>query len=167
MKKTTDDFTCIGKIINTHGLKGELKIEPYTSNVKRFSDLSDVYIGKDLLNYKIKKVRYSKFVYITLEDNEDINKVLPLKTQYIYIPDDERMNLDEDEFFVSDLIGKKVFDLEGNYVGILKDVYEYPANDVFAVETDDKKIIQIPAVKDFVKSIDENIIVELIEGIIL
>lgn len=93
--------------------------------------------------------------------------MLPLKTQYIYIPDDERMNLDEDEFFVSDLIGKKVFDLEGNYVGILKDVYEYPANDVFAVETDDKKIIQIPAVKDFVKSIDENIIVELIEGIIL
>lgn len=167
MKKTIDDFTCIGKIINTHGLKGELKIEPYTSNIERFSDLSEVYVGNNLVKYKIKKVRYAKFVYITFDENEDINKVLPLKTQNIYIPDDERINLDKDEFFISDLIGKKVFHLNGKYIGILNDIFEYPANDVFVVETEDKKIIQIPAVKEFVKSIDDDIIVDLIEGMIL
>lgn len=168
MKKTIDDFTCIGKIINTHGLKGELKIEPLTSNIKRFSDLERVFVGKDLEIYDVKKVRYAKgFVYLTFLDNEDIDSALKLKTKDIYIPNDERIDLPEDEFFISDLIGKDVYDLEKKYVGVVKDIYEYPANDVLVIENQSGREIQIPFVKEFIKSINEVVTVDLIEGMII
>lgn len=167
MKKTIDGFTCIGKIINTRGLKGELKILPLTSNEKRFSLLSTVYVGDNLEEYHIKNVRYDKFIYLTFVDNEDINKVIGLKNQNIYIHDEDRYELREDEYFISDLIGKEVYDLNKNFVGRLKDIYEYPANDIFIVENKNGDIIQIPAVKEFVKSINDVIIVDLIEGMIL
>lgn len=168
MKKTIDDFTCIGKIINTHRLKGELKIEPLTSNIKRFSDLDRVFVGKDLEIYDVKKVRYAKgFVYLTFLDNEDIDSGLKLKTKEIYIPTDERIDLPEDEFFISDLIGKDVYDLDKKYVGVVKDIYEYPANDVLVIENQEGKEIQIPFVKEFIKSINEIVVVDLIEGMII
>ncbi len=168
MKKTIDDFTCIGKIINTHGLKGELKIEPLTSNIKRFSDLDRVFVGKDLEIFDVKKVRYAKdFVYLTFVDNEDIDSALKLKTKNIYIPNEERIDLPDDEFFISDLIGKDVYDLDKKYVGVVKDIYEYPANDVLVIEVKKGNEIQIPFVKEFIKSINEVIVVDLIEGMVI
>ena len=87
MKNIKDSITCIGKIINTHGIKGELKVEPYTFDKKRFSKLNSVFIGNDLREFFIKKVRVNDFVYITFEGFEDINLVLNLKGSAIYIKD--------------------------------------------------------------------------------
>lgn len=167
MKNIKDSITCIGKIINTHGIKGELKVEPYTFDNKRFSKLKSVYVGDDLKEFLIKKVRVNNFVYITFEGFENINDVLNLKGLEIYIKDEDRLDLEEDQYYISDIIGKKVYDTEDNYIGILKNVLEYPANDVFIIESDDKSIYQIPAVKEFIKKIDSTITIKLIEGMIL
>ena len=167
MKNIKDSITCIGKIINTHGIKGELKVEPYTFDNKRFSKLKSVYVGNDLKEFLIKKVRVNNFVYITFEEFENINDVLNLKGLEIYIKDEDRLDLEEDQYYISDIIGKKVYDTEDNYIGILKNVLEYPANDVFIIESDDKSIYQIPAVKEFIKKIDSIITIKLIEGMIL
>ena len=167
MKNIKDSITCIGKIINTHGIKGELKVEPYTFDNKRFSKLKSVYVGNDLKEFLIKKVRVNNFVYITFEGFENINYVLNLKGLEIYIKDEDRLDLEEDQYYISDIIGKKVYDTEDNYIGILKNVLEYPANDIFIIESDDKSIYQIPAVKEFIKKIDSIITIKLIEGMIL
>lgn len=167
MKKTNNNKTCIGKIINTHGIKGELKIEPYTFDINRFSKLESIYVGEDLEVFYIKKVRTNNFVYLVFKDNENINNVEHLKGRFIYIDDDDRLELSEDQYYVSDLIGKEVYDTSDNYIGILKDVLEYPANDIFLIESDDKKIYQIPAVKEFIKSVDSVIKIKIIEGMIL
>lgn len=167
MKNIKDSITCIGKIINTHGIKGELKVEPYTFDNKRFSKLKSVYVGNDLKEFLIKKVRVNNFVYITFEGFENINDVLNLKGLEIYIKDEDRLDLEEDQYYISDIIGKKVYDTEDNYIGILKNVLEYPANDIFIIESDDKSIYQIPAVKEFIKKIDSIITIKLIEGMIL
>ena len=167
MKNIKDSITCIGKIINTHGIRGELKVEPYTFDNKRFSKLKSVYVGDDLKEFLIKKVRVNNFVYITFEGFENINDVLNLKGLEIYIKDEDRLDLEEDQYYISDIIGKKVYDTEDNYIGILKNVLEYPANDIFIIESDDKSIYQIPAVKEFIKKIDSIITIKLIEGMIL
>lgn len=167
MKNIKDSITCIGKIINTHGIKGELKVEPYTFDKKRFSILKKVYVGKDLKEFSIKRVRVNNFVYLTFEGFENINDVLNLKACEIYIKDEDRLALQDDQYYISDIIGKKVYDTEDNYIGILKDVLEYPANDIFIIESEDKSIYQIPAVKEFIKKIDSTITIKLIEGMIL
>ncbi|MBU5669006.1 ribosome maturation factor RimM [Peptoniphilus sp. MSJ-1] len=167
MKKINNNKTCIGKIINTHGIKGELKIDPYTFDTNRFSKLDRVYVGDDLEKFYIKKVRTNNFVYLVFKDNENINNVEHLKGSFIYIDDEERLELSKDQYYVSDLIGKEVYDTSDNYIGILKDVLEYPANDIFLIESEDKEIYQIPAVKEFIKSVDSVIKIKIIEGMIL
>lgn len=165
--KKINNKTCIGKIINTHGIKGELKVEPYTFDINRFSELDSVYIGEDLKEFYIKKVRVNKFVFITFKDYENINDVEYLKGSNIYICDEDRLELKENQYYISDIIGMKVYDICDNYIGILKEVREYPANDIFVVENNDKELYQIPAVKEFIVSIDSVITVKLIEGMIL
>ena len=167
MKNIKDSITCIGKIINTHGIKGEVKVEPYTFDKNRFSKLKSVFVGNDLEEFFIKKVRVNDFVFLTFDGHENINDILHLKGSEIYIRDEDRLELKEDQYYISDLIGKEVYDTENNYIGLVKDILEYPANDIFIVEGKDKEIYQIPGVKEFIKKIDSTITIKLIEGMIL
>lgn len=167
MKNIKDSITCIGKIINTHGIKGELKVNPYTFDKNRFSKLKSVFIGEDLKEFFIKKVRVNDFVYLSFEGYENINDVLNLKGLNIYIKDEDRLELEDDQYYVSDLIGKEVYDTDGNYIGVLKEILEYPANDIFVIEGKDKETYQVPGVKEFIKKIDSTITIKLIEGMIL
>lgn len=167
MKNIKDSITCIGKIINTHGIKGEVKVEPYTFDKNRFSKLKSVFVGDDLEEFFIKKVRVNDFVFLTFTGYENINDVLYLKGSEIYIRDEDRLELKEDQYYISDLIGKEVYDTDGVFIGLVKDILEYPANDIFIVEGKDKEIYQIPGVKEFIKKIDSTITIKLIEGMIL
>lgn len=168
--KKINDYTIIGKIINTRGIRGDLKVFPMTSVIKRFSDLDYVFLGEQLDKYEIAKVSYdNKFVYLTFKGFEDINKVLKLKEQFIYIEDQNRIKLDKDTFFISDLISCKVYDTENNFIGELIDVMEVPANDVYVIRGKDNNEILIPAVKKFIKSVDVSekiIVIDPIEGML-
>lgn len=168
MKKLSD-YTAIGKIINTRGIKGEVKIFPMTSVFKRFSDLKSVYIGEDLTLYEISNVKYdNRFVYLKFKGYDNINDVIRLKENNIYIKDEERIPLDDDTFFISDLIGCKVYDMTNAYIGEVKDVIENPIHDLYVVVNNNKESL-IPAISIFVKKVDIDkkvIKIDPIEGLI-
>lgn len=168
--KKINDFTIIGKIINTRGIRGEVKIDPMTSVIKRFSDLDYVFIGEELNKCGIEKVSYDKrFVYLKFKEFSNINEVLKFKDELIYIEDENRIKLDEDTFFISDLISCKIYDTEKNYIGELVDVMEIPANDVYVIKGLNNEEYLIPAVKKFVKNVnitDKIIIIDPIEGML-
>lgn len=164
------DYTIIGKIINTHGIKGDLKIYPLTDSLDRFFHLEKVYIGDSKEEAIIKEVNVHKgFVLLRFKNLENINDVLKYKEQFIYVDDENRVKLQENQYFISDLIGCKVLLLDGKELGLLIDVLQGGANDVYVVSTQEKKEFLIPAVSEFIKivDIDNNLIViDPIEGMI-
>lgn len=162
-------YTAIGKIINTHGIKGELKIYPLTVDTDRFKSLKVAYIGKEKLKVNIVGVKYNKDMPILkLNEFNNINEVLKFKEEYLYVDDDNLVTLPEGRHFVFDLVDCKVEDMNGDFIGIIKDIIENPSNDVYVIVKDDKEYL-VPAVKEFVKDIDiDNKLIRIdpIEGMI-
>lgn len=168
MKKLSE-CTIIGKIINTRGIKGEVKIFPLTSSVHRFSDLITVFIGKNLEEFEVSNVSYDdRFVYLKFKNIDNINDVLRFKDEFLYIDDADRIELEKNTFFINDIIGCKVFDLNDNELGEIRDVIENPVNDLYLLKSETGESL-IPAVSQFVKKIDIDnkiIVIDPIEGLI-
>ncbi|MFY9285444.1 MAG: ribosome maturation factor RimM [Tissierellaceae bacterium] len=165
------EFTIIGKITNTHGIKGEVRVYPLTDNIERFSDLDKVYIGEAKRQASVKTVKYHKGLAILgFEEFDNINQVLDFKDQYLYIDDEDRIVLPEDRYFIFDLIGCEVFDMANKSFGHIVDVILNMGNDVYVIKNHkgDKEYL-IPAVKEFIKTIDidkKKIVIDPIEGMI-
>lgn len=166
--KNLNNYTVIGQIINTRGIKGELKVLPLTSRNERFNNLENVYIGDDLIHQKVRKVQITeRFVYLFFDGLNNINDVEKFKTYYIYVSDEDKIELEEGEYFISDIIGCEVYKTDGQLVGEVVDLIENPANDVYVVKGDKEYLI--PQVSEFVKDIDvksKKIIIEPIEGML-
>lgn len=143
----------VGKIINTCGLKGEIKIFPTTDDIKRFNDINTVFIKEN--KYSISSLRYNKnFVYLFLKDIDTIDKAQKFKGQEMFIDETELRELADDEYMIDDLIGLDVYVDDKKY-GTVSDVLNYSANDVLTVKRDiDSKEIMIPMVKEFIKKVD-------------
>lgn len=165
------DFTSIGKIINTHGIKGEVKIYPLTDDVNRFKELKTAFIGPNKDKVTIKTVKFQKnLVILKFDEFNDINEVLKYKDTSICVDEENLVELPEDHYFIFDLIGLKVYDMASTFIGELKDVIEGRSNDVYIIRNEelDKEYL-IPAVGAFIKEIDieENkMIIDPIEGMI-
>ena len=105
------DYIVVGKIINTHGIKGELKIYPYTDDIKRFSKIKEVYIGENKLCFETESAKYHKnMVLLKLKKFSNINDVLFLKEEFVYIDEKEKVELPKDNYFIYELIGCEVFE---------------------------------------------------------
>jgi len=149
----------IAKIVNAVGLKGEVKVYNYSDVRERFEELDEIIISskKHESVKKIRNVRYQgNMVILSLEGIDDRNKAEAVKDFDVYITEDDLRELPEDTFYVRDLIGMKVID-EGEYgeIGTLKDVLQNTSQDVYVVRTADGRDVLIPAVKDFIKSVDQ------------
>ena len=153
-----------GKIVNTHGIRGEVRIQPWTSEPDFLCSFKKIYIDGE--KYKLKNPRVQKECIIASIDGvSTIDDAILLKNKIIYI-DRKDAKLDKDEFFVQDLIGLPVLDADtGKELGTLKDVLPLPAGDVY--EVSGEREILIPAVPQFIieKNVDAGYIkVRLIEG---
>lgn len=162
----------IGKIVNTHGIKGELRIMPTTDEPKRFSQLKQIMIDNknQLTEYDIETVRYHKnFVLLKLKGINDINIAEHFKGSSIKIHRKEGLPLGKDEYYISDLYGLKVYTEEERYLGELVDVIATGSNDVYVVKHPEKpKELLLPAIKQVIKEIDlkaQKIKVHLLEGL--
>lgn len=161
----------IGKIVNTQGIKGVVRIVPMTDDIKRFELLKNVYVcGKTDEVYEIENVSYHKqFVLLKFKGVDDMTQAeLKLKNKLIKIDDNEALPLDEDEYYIRDLMGCEVVTLEGEVLGKVKDILFTGANDVYVVDNDGKDIL-IPATKNCVQEIDiqnKKITIELLKGLI-
>lgn len=165
----------IGQIVNTHGVRGAVKVVPFTDDMTRFEDLEWVYVKKEnqdqLEKYNISRVQYhrNKFVLIRFKDVFTVEDAEKFKNALIIIDRDMAIELPEDTYFICDLIGLKVNTLDGRTLGNIVDVISTGANDVYVVKDASEKEILLPAIKDVVKVIDiENnfMLVELLEGLI-
>lgn len=167
-----EEYLEIGQIVNTSGLKGFLKVIPLTDDITRFEDLKTVYIQekKDLVEFKIQEVKYSKnMVLLKLEGIDDIGEAEKFKNSYIKINRKDAVELEEDSYFIVDIIGCKVFTDENEFLGKVIDVFQTGSNDVYTVKNNEDKEILLPAIEDVIKDIDianKKIVVKLMDGLI-
>lgn len=143
----------IGKIINTHGIKGEVKVYPLTDDVTKFKKLKNVLIdGKErtIVGVKFQKDR----VILKIEGIDTMNDAETYKEKYIEIFRSSEPQLDEDTYYIVDLIGCDVFDTDDVELGKIFDVISTPSNDVYWIK--EPKELLIPVLKDIVLDIDIN-----------
>lgn len=162
----------VGQIVNTFGIKGEVKVTPFTDNINRFDDLKKVYVKtkKEDKLYKVENVRYHKnMVLLKLEGIDNPEQAELLKNAFIEIDREDAVPLKEGQFFIADLIGLEVYTDEGKLLGKVDDIYNTGANDIYVVKDELGKQILLPGIKDVIKEVDletEKIIVHLIPGLI-
>lgn len=162
------EYIYIGNIVNTHGIKGEIRIISYFEHKdKVFIPNNYIYIGDNLARYQITSYRRHKnYDMITLDGYNNINQVLPLLKQKVYIKRDE-LSLNDNEYCYNELIGFDVFVGEVKQ-GLVKDVYLIDqVRRIMEIDTK-KNIVKIPVHNDFIKKVDiknKKIILEVPEGL--
>ena len=162
----------IGQIVNTFGIKGFVKVKPFTDDMKRFEELKTIFIVKHkaMIEMEIEEVKYQQYVVLLkLKGIEDINMAEKYKGCYIKIRRENARKLPKDTYFIADLIGLDVYAEDGKLLGKVEDVYNNKSNDIYVIKDELGKQILLPNIKDVIKQIDienEKIIVHLLEGLI-
>lgn len=161
----------VGQIVNTQGLKGEVRVYPFTDDINRFDDLKEFYLGKDLnTTCEVEKVRYKgNMVIMKIKNIDTVEMAEKLRNKFMYVSRENGRELEEDEYFISDMIGIDVYTVDGNLVGKLDDVLQYSANDVYVVKGPEGQEYMIPAIMKFVPTIDMNerkMIIDPIKGML-
>lgn len=167
------EYLEIGQIVNTQGLKGEVRIYPYTDDMKRFDELKKIYVEIDnkKIRLDIKSVRYYKNLVIAKFNNIDtIEEAMKYKGKYIFIDEEDKIDLPEDTYYIADLIDCMVVNKDtDDLVGQVVDVFSTKANDVYVVKNEEGREILIPAIKNVIVSIDvksKRIIINNLEELI-
>lgn len=165
-----EQFFQVGVITTTHGIRGEVKVFPTTNDPERFRKLKNVILAseKERFPAEIQGVRFSKqFVIVKFRGIDDINEVETYKGRQILVPREDAVRLEQDEYYIADLLGMDVVTDEGE-TGVLKDVIETGANEVYVVELDGFGEVLIPAIKDCILDVDVeagSMRVHLLEGL--
>ena len=163
-------FLECGKIVNTHGVKGAIQLESWCDTPADLASLKKVFLkkGGEYACHKVKKASvFKQFVLMEIDGVNDIDAAMLLKGTVVYADRDD-ISIDEDAFFIADIIGLDVIDLEsGEKIGTLSDVLNLGASDLYEIKTANGKKL-IPAVPEFIKEVDleKGIFVSLIEGIL-
>lgn len=166
------EYIEIGQIVNTNGLKGVVKVNPFTDDISKFEDLKYVYIQlkNELKKVKIEQVRYNKNqVLLKLEGIDSIEKAEKYRNFYLKAEKESQEDLGEDTYYIVDLIGLDVYSDKNEYLGKIEDVFPTGSNDVYVVKDNLGKQILIPAIADVVKEVDlknKKMIINLIPGLI-
>ena len=162
----------IGQIVNTFGIKGFVKVNPWVNDVTRFDDLKKVYIKirKELKTLEIEEVKYHKNqVLLKFKGVETVEQAEMLRNAILEIDRKDAFPLEEGEYFIADLLESEVYTDEGEKLGILEDIFNTGSNDIYVVKNELGKSILLPRIKEVFKEIDvenKKIIVHLIEGLI-
>jgi 16S rRNA processing protein RimM len=165
------EYLDIGKIINTHGVRGEVKVLPLTDDVSRYQLLKEVIIERKgkMEQYAIDSVRVHKGnVLLKLKGVDNMEQAELLRNAVLKVHRNDAVKLPKDSYFICDIIGLNVFDSKGQALGAIKDVLKTGSNDVYIIDYKGKEVL-IPALKTVVKNIDieaGTMVVDLPEGII-
>jgi 16S rRNA processing protein RimM len=145
------EFLAVGQIINTHGLKGEVKVYPLTDDLRRFRKLKEVLIDGKVVKLTWCKLQ-AQLVILKLEGVDSIEQAIKYKDKYIEVKREDAVELSEGEFFIADIIGCTVVDENGTELGTVHDVIQTPNNDVYWVKGSAE--VLVPALKTIVSGID-------------
>ena len=162
----------IGKIVNTHGIRGEVKVVPWTDYPEFFEEIEWVYVkvGNDLKKLHIESIKYQKNnVILKIKEISSIEEAEKYKNIILLIDREMAGELPEGTYYICDLIGLDVQTEEGQNLGKIDDVLSTGSNDVYIVKNSDGKELLIPALKDVLKKVDLDnnlMVVKLPEGLI-
>lgn len=167
-----EDILRVGVITTTHGLRGEVKVFPTTDDPKRFKKLKEVLLdtGKERRKLQVESVRFQKnFVILKFKEFDSINDVEQYKKCDLYVSRKNAVKLEENENFIVDLIGMHVVLEDGTEFGIMKDVLQTGANDVYIVEMLDGREVLLPAIPECILDVDldsETMTIHLMKGLL-
>ena len=158
----------IGRIVNTRGLKGEVKVLPMVDDLDLFESIE--YVMIDGKKFEMEGTKYFKGnAILKLSGIDTIEEAENYKTKKIDIFEEDLPVLEEGVYYVKDLLGLTVETEEGEKLGKIIDVFKTGSNDVYTVKQADGKEIYLPAIKEVVKKIDlkeKKVTVKLIEGLL-
>ncbi len=167
-----EELLQVGVITKTHGVHGEVNVYPTTDDAKRFLDLTEVIVdtGKEKRTLAIEKVRFFKqYVILKLKGYDSIDAVEIYKGCPLFIQRKDAVPLNEDEYFIADMIGLAVETEDGEPFGELKDVLLTGANDVYVIDSAEHGEVLIPATRECILDVDvENgrMKIHLMDGLI-
>jgi len=171
----TKQFYDVGKIANTHGIKGELKVFSVTDfPEERYRKGSKLYLVHSTLDeplaVTIESVRPQKNTYIVkFKEFDNINQVEKYKGGFLKVSAEDRIELEEDEFYYDDIIGCEVWSDEEGKLGIVKEILQTGANDVWVVKRDQGKDLLLPYIDECVLEVniaEKKVKVHVLEGLI-
>ena len=166
-----DTLVTIGRVIKARGLRGEIKVKPLSNVLDRFKFLHEITLelkNGENINFNIEYSRISGVnIILKLNGIDDRDAAEKLRSAYINVTLDNVAPLDNNSYYIFDLVGMGVFDSGNNKIGSVSRIEQYPANDVIVVEKETEEII-IPAIKEFIVGIDlksKKLTVNLPEGL--
>lgn len=167
-----EQFLRVGVISSTHGVRGEVKVFPTTDDPARFLDLQSVILdtGKEQKELKIEGVKFFKNqVILKFKGYDNINDIEKYKGMDLLVSREDAVPLEENENFIVDLIDMTVVTDQGETLGVLTDVIQTGANDVYVVEMPDKKEVLLPAIRDCILDVnveEKRMLVHVLEGLL-
>ncbi len=162
------DLLEIGQIVNTRGLKGEVKVMPWCDDAGIFEDLD--YIIIDDTEIDIEYVKYHKnFVFLKLDGINTIEEAEKYRNKTLYVERKMLGELPEGVYYICDLLGCSVKTVEGDFLGKIDDVIKTGSNDVYSVRNDKNKQILIPVIDEVIMEVnteDKYVIIKPLKGLI-
>ena len=156
MAAESDSYIAVGKILGVFGYQGWLKVLVYSGNATRFDNIKVIFFqtesgmsGKVLIAHE----QRGPNLIIKLKGIDNPESAKLLKDQEIFLPDSEQLELPDDQYYIHDLIGLKVVDVEKGIVGEIVEVWSGGASDILVIRNGEEELL-IPAVAEFVKEID-------------
>ena len=157
----------VGKIVNTFGIKGEVKVALYTENINNFKKGNKIYVNNKEM--QIEKSRLQKnMLILKLKGVDNMTDAEDLRDSIITVERNKK-ELPSGTYYIADLIGLDVYTDEGALLGKIIDIYNTGANDIYTVKTLEGKEVLLPAIKDVIKQVDiqnKKVIVHLLKGLI-
>lgn len=152
---TEPRFLVIGQVVKPHGVRGEMRVTPFTDMPQRFEWLETVYLGEsDPQPVAVESVRFHQgLILLKLTGYDDRDKVEALRDVLLQVPESEGIPLQEGEYYLYQVIGLQVYSDTGEHLGELVDVIETRANNVFVVDTPDGDLL-LPDTDEVVQEID-------------
>lgn len=166
-----EEYLQVGAIVTTHGIRGEVKVFPTTDDAKRFKKLKQVLLdtGKERMQLEIETVKFFKqFVIVKFKGIDNINQIEKYKGCPLLVERSQAVRLNKDEYYIADLIGMEVYTNDA-YFGILKNVMETGANEVYIIESEEHGEVLVPAIRQCIRNVDiENgrMEIRLLEGLL-
>lgn len=167
-----EELLQVGVITSTHGVHGEVKVYPTTDDATRFKQLKHVLLdtGKETLPLEIQGVKFFKqFVILKFKGIDNINDIERYKRCPILIERCDAVELEEDEYFIADMIGMAVETEDGKEFGTLRDVIETGANDVYVIDNAEHGEVLVPAIKECILDVnieERKMRIHLMDGLV-
>ena len=166
------EFLEIGQIVNTFGIKGMVKIKPFTDDINRFDNMKSVYIEirnkKEI--YEIEEVKYHKdMVLIKFKGINKVEEAELLRNAYLKVNRNDEPELEEGTYYIVDLLGLDVYSDEGILLGKVDDIFNNGSTDIYVVKDELGKQVLLPGISDVIKEVnleEGKIVVHILKGLI-